>query len=829
MKLKLLITILVLAALFSGVVLWRVDRFVFGDRMAWAEAQARSQVSSISQAINSEIQSARRMLGTVSNDSFKRETANWKAFQPYYALALMTNQGGSLGISRMVSKADSPAAAWTANELSQYIGFMGKELESRGTVLLRAFKDPEKNHHIAVIFAGGGNAYILVGSGENFQSLIESQKGSLSSFSIIASDGLMIGHQMQDYIGSVMSDSTMLKEIRSTGASHGLGAYMQGKDQIFGMYELVPGTNTYVISTVPIAELMKGRLSLAWQFAFMLIGLCFIGAAIYFWQERKAASLPSAAPSTPAHVMVAATPAPSPKTSYSPDLTPPPKSPKDIPTAPMPAPKPAPGPSVVTAVENLAAPIAPKKDLASMAPAAALPSVPMAPHEIQAEKNEAYRQVATALGQELRAPLASILGFSQMVLAKTQEPEVVQAVESILREARSSRDVLEKLYTFSGERSSEKTEARIEGPLMQALKNLEAKIQQKGVKIEKDFKETSPWPMANAEVTKAFENILTNSIEAMERMQDKVIKISTWESGEGLHVQVSDTGEGIEMDNLTKVFDPFFTTRSFAQHVGLGLPVVVGILKEHQAQIQIQSQRGKGTQVNVVFAAVAKKTDVAANGLPKPPMPPPVRASELPADLPKVSAPSHEDVAVHEAAQQEVAQAAPKLTDMNVDSLLELSGDDMPLQFLDGQGFDEPPPAIPLPQAAVPKPTKPAVAPPQTMTPPTEEIPEMKETPAEEMTVSMSPPPKAPPLTPQTPSAIPQAIAAERVAVADNEKTAVMTPPAFTGESEDEQIADATRIVPSVVIDKPAAPPMMTKKTELDSYKVEVRRPGKRT
>jgi two-component system NtrC family sensor kinase len=778
MKLKSLITILVLAALFSGVVLWRVDRFVYGDRMQWAEAQARSQVSSISQAINVEIQSARRMLGTVTNESFKRETANWKAFQPYYALALMTSQGGSLAITRMVSKADSPAASWTANELGQYIGFMGKELESKGTVLLRSFKGPNKEGHVAVIFAGGGNAYILVGKGENFQALIESQKGSMSSFSIIASDGLMISHAMPEYIGSVMSDSTLLKEIRATNSAHGLGSYQQGKQQIFGMYEMVPGTNAYVISTVPMEDLLKGRLSLAWQFVFMLVGLGFIGAAIYFWQEKRAGEMTPLEAPQPA--VVISSPKPASSASYSPEMTPPPKSPKDIPTAPMPAP-------IVTSNETLVAPIAPKE--IKLPPAQQANVVAVTPQELQAEKAEAYRQVAAALGNEMRTPLASILGFSQMVLSKTQEPEVVQAVESILREARSSRDVLEKLVTFTGERSSEKAESKIEGPIMQALKNIDSKIQQKGIRVEKDFKETSPWSMAATDITKAFENIFVNSIEAMERMQDKIIKISTWEEADGLHVSISDTGEGIEMENVSKVFDPFFTTRSFAHHVGLGLPVVVGILKEHQAQVKIQSQRGKGTTVDIVFAQAAMARVPAGVALPKPP--PPMKPAELPGDLPRVSMPSKEDVAAHEEARKEAAK--PKLTEMNVDSLLEMPEDDMPLQFLDGQGFDDMAPSAPLPRAAAIRPTKPAVAPPVRAK--SEDI--------------MPAPPMAPP-PPAVPASIPS------------------TPPSFVAKEDDIEEIETPKAEPTVVIDKPSSAPTAAKSSGLDSYKVEVRRPGKR-
>lgn len=729
--------------------------------MAWAEAQARSQLSSVSQAINAEIQSARRMLNTVTNDSFKRETANWKAFQPYYALALMTSEGGSLAITRLVSRADSPAANWTANELSQYIGFMGKELESRGAVLLRSFKDPRKESHVAVIFAGGGSAYLLIGKGENFQALIESQKGSMSTFSIIASDGLTISHPMRDYIGNVMSDSALLKEIRSTGASHGLGSYKQGKKQIFGMYELVPRTNVYVMSTVPMASLLKGRLSLAWQFVFMLVGLGFIGAAIYFWQEKKlsegavpAKTTSNSPQKSSQKKAVAASPAVSLETSNSP--------------SPLSVSSPSLG-----------------------APTADGPMAAATPQELQAEKAEAYRQVAAALGQEMRAPLASILGFSQMVLAKTQEPEVVQAVESILREARSSREVLENLYTFSGERSSEKVEAKVEGPLGQALKKLDPIIQQKGVKVEKDFKDTPPWSLASADLAKAFENLFLNAIEAMERMSEKVLKISVWEEVDGLHIRISDTGEGIEMENLSKVFDPFFTTRSFAQHVGLGLPVVLGILKEHQAQIQIQSQRGKGTHVDIVFASPVKT--------------PASKPAELPVDLPKLSPklmskeapPVPEPIEKPQEPVKKAEGVSAKPKDMNVDTLLELQEDEMPLQFLEGQGFDDHQGLDEAPIAPI---------------------------------APLAPVPAAPPPPPLASSPLPPPPPKEE----DEELPQVLVPPAAPAldvseeDSRSGPTEGAAKMMASVMIDKPSSVSKPTRISELDSYKVEIRRPGKR-
>jgi hypothetical protein len=455
---------------------------------------------------------------------------------------------------------------------------------------------------------------------------------------------------------------------------------------------------------------------------------------MYLWQEKRAAALATIVPSVPRMVPTAQ------------------RQPM-APATPVPSVSAHPA-AVVTSLESLQAPIAPKYPAPSpVAPPTSATSGLISPQDLQQEKTEAYRQVATALGQEMRSPLASILGFSQMVLAKTQDPDVVQAVESILREARSSRDVLEKLVTFVGDRSTDKTDSKIEGPIMQALKNLDLMISQKGVRVEKDFKATSPWLLASTDITKAFENLFVNAIEAMERMQDKTLKISTWESAEGLHVSVADSGEGIEIENVAKVFDPFFTTRSFAHHVGLGLPVVIGILKEHNGKIQIQSQRGKGTQVEIIFAPNA----VVATGPSLPKAPPPKKGPDLPVDLPKVEISDSEGI-----------------MEMNVDSLLELPADEAPLQFLDGLGFTEPAPSMPpLPEATTPRPAKPALAPPAT-----------------------SPPPVTP------------------------------VPPVFEVSDEDEP--EDMVIAASLVIDKPTAAPMMVKKNELDSYKVEVRKPGKR-
>ena len=58
---------------------------------------------------------------------------------------------------------------------------------------------------------------------------------------------------------------------------------------------------------------------------------------------------------------------------------------------------------------------------------------------------------------------------------------------------------------------------------------------------------------------------------------------------------VQDTGEGIAPENLSKIFDPFFTTKAEGKGVGLGLAVLYGIVKAHEGEVEVTSQRNVGT------------------------------------------------------------------------------------------------------------------------------------------------------------------------------------------------------------------------------------------
>jgi len=90
-------------------------------------------------------------------------------------------------------------------------------------------------------------------------------------------------------------------------------------------------------------------------------------------------------------------------------------------------------------------------------------------------------------------------------------------------------------------------------------------------------------------------NVLTNAIHAIEGKG--IIKIKTELNKNDFVINITDTGCGIDKENLNKVFDPFFTTKDPGKGTGLGLSITYNILQEHNAAIDINSEKNKGVTV----------------------------------------------------------------------------------------------------------------------------------------------------------------------------------------------------------------------------------------
>lgn len=622
MKTKLIAIIGGAAALFIGVVLWRMDSFVYGDRLNWVESQGRTQVEALNTAMASELKAVQRTVMSLSPEKLQSGALNWSQLNPYFAVAGLELTGEQIRVSSVFVKEGSEASAWNKDFVKAAIG----PLQARRSDMrfyIKPFQDAKRGRYVAVVVLNGNNAIALFGSGEVFQSFVDSQRGGFNSFSVVTLNGLTVAHTVPEYLGTIMREDPVYKWASELGLNHGSQVLQTRAGDMIGLFESIPQTNLLVTASASVKGAMAGRSQIFWQIVLMGAGLLLIGGAgLYYWLERTPVERPSA--SSPVAEVAVSEPA----SSVS--------------------------ENVEGGEESLPAVLSAKEE----------------GQNIQEEKLNASVRVASALAHEMAAPLASILGHSQLILANQPQGEVQSTTEAILREARLARGVLDKLLGFAGEEIKEKSLLKVEGPLVKALREYENIFADKGIKVEQEFSETVEIPVHSEALYKAFTQFFQNAVEAMERRSDKKLKVVLRQSQADVAVEIHDTGEGIESENVSKIFDPFFTTRAFQNHMGLGLSAAYGILKEHGAEVKVHSERGQGTSFYISFKPLEE------NALKAPTAEGQIRDEQdeefvISANLPTLKPEIKE--AEEEVFKQSQTQVAPPL-DVNIDDLLSFEG-----------------------------------------------------------------------------------------------------------------------------------------------------------
>lgn len=120
--------------------------------------------------------------------------------------------------------------------------------------------------------------------------------------------------------------------------------------------------------------------------------------------------------------------------------------------------------------------------------------------------------------------------------------------------------------------------------------------------IHKHYEDIPNVHCSPSQINQIFLNLLTNAADAIEESGDIVIR--TTADGDKVRVSVADTGSGICPDILSKIRDPFFTTKEVGKGTGLGLSIVDQIIQSHGGELLIESEPGKGTTVTIVLPVV---------------------------------------------------------------------------------------------------------------------------------------------------------------------------------------------------------------------------------
>mgnify|MGYP002382221240 CR=1 FL=1 len=166
------------------------------------------------------------------------------------------------------------------------------------------------------------------------------------------------------------------------------------------------------------------------------------------------------------------------------------------------------------------------------------------------------------------------------------------------------RTIIRNLRSFSRLDEAELKEASIHDGLDSSLKILSQYYGSHLITINKDYSELPPVMCNPGQLNQVWMNLLANAAQAVGAKKNGVITITTRHADDKLIVEVRDNGSGIALQNLKRIFDPFFSTKGHGR--GLGLSATLGIIRAHKGGLHVESQVGVGSTFRVFLPAAAQ-------------------------------------------------------------------------------------------------------------------------------------------------------------------------------------------------------------------------------
>ena len=222
------------------------------------------------------------------------------------------------------------------------------------------------------------------------------------------------------------------------------------------------------------------------------------------------------------------------------------------------------------------------------------------------------REATSDFVHEIKRPLANISMPAQLALMELDQIggnkeatlKVRQRLEYILQESIEAGDTIEAIRALSSRSPAKREPVDLEKLFRQTLKREQFRI--KEGKIQVELNPANPTPIINGDARQleiALANILKNAVDALVSMngsKSRRLQLAIQTLPDNIVIDIEDSGPGISKANLSKLFDPWFSTKG-SSGMGIGLFLAREILRLHGAYVEAQSQEGKGSRFRITF------------------------------------------------------------------------------------------------------------------------------------------------------------------------------------------------------------------------------------
>ncbi len=225
---------------------------------------------------------------------------------------------------------------------------------------------------------------------------------------------------------------------------------------------------------------------------------------------------------------------------------------------------------------------------------------------VQNDKLSSIGLLAAGVAHEVNTPLAVISSYAQMLTKQISgDDPKSKLLEKIAKQTFRASEIVNSLLNFSRTSKTEFEDVDLNRSIRETLSLIEHQLDKTGVRVE--FSPEAGLPAIkgnNGKLQQVFLNLFLNARDAMEN--GGVLRVSTSSDDARARVTVVDSGKGIDAEHMSRIYDPFFTTKGMKKGTGLGLAVTYGIVREHGGHIEAESQPGEGSTFSLDFPLIRK-------------------------------------------------------------------------------------------------------------------------------------------------------------------------------------------------------------------------------
>jgi PAS domain S-box-containing protein len=236
---------------------------------------------------------------------------------------------------------------------------------------------------------------------------------------------------------------------------------------------------------------------------------------------------------------------------------------------------------------------------------------------IQASKMTNLEKMSAGIAHEINQPLNAIKMGSEYLCMMTErgkkidEDDFKMVLTQISTQVSRAAEIVGRLKTFSRKADFSREVTHINHCIRSVNKIIGRQITLQNIDLVLNLDETIPAVLAhNNRMEQVIFNLVTNArdavnerIETSKDIEKGMITISSFSDGENVGVAISDNGTGIEPDRMDSIFESFYTTKEMGEGLGLGLPIIHGIVRDYNGTISVESRPGRGTSFRILFPA----------------------------------------------------------------------------------------------------------------------------------------------------------------------------------------------------------------------------------